>query len=153
MDLRELYQQVILDHNRSPCNCREIESCDCSADGSNPLCGDKITVYLSMDGNTVRDIAFQGAGCAICMASASMMTERLKGCSRDEAESIFEEFHGMVTGVEELEKADGSADTRLGKLEVFSGVREFPVRVKCASLPWHTFRAALANNSETVTTE
>lgn len=153
MDLRELYQQVILDHNRNPRNFRKVESCDCSVDGENPLCGDKITIFLSMDGDTVRDVAFQGAGCAICMASASMMTERLRGCERTEAEAIFEEFHSLVTGVKELDNRKSRADSRLEKLEVFSGVREFPVRVKCASLPWHTFKAALDNSSEKVTTE
>lgn len=147
-DLRELYQETILDHNRNPRNFRKIEHPQCHANGRNPLCGDRISVDVALEGDRISDIAFEGAGCAICTASASLMTQSIKGKTQDEAERLFESFHGMLTGKGEPEGAES-----LGKLAVFSGVREFPVRVKCATLPWHTLHAALARQSEDVTTE
>ena len=148
-DLRELYQELILDHHRRPRNCRRPEDSNMQADGFNPLCGDKVTVFLRVEDGIVRDIAFQGSGCAISTASASMMTESLKGKSEAEAARIFERFHDLVTG------RDSGDDHHvgLGKLEVFAGVREYPVRVKCATLAWHTMRAALAGSHKTVATE
>jgi len=148
-DLRDLYQQVILDHHKKPRNFRIPEKSNRRADGHNPLCGDKVSVYLIIEGGRIREIAFQGAGCAISTASASMMTEALKGKTEEEAEALFEQFHALVTG----RTAAGGEDTDLGKLEVFSGVREYPVRVKCASLAWHTMRAALEGQRDTVATE
>jgi nitrogen fixation protein NifU and related proteins len=147
-DLRELYQDVILEHSKSPRNFRELAPADHTAEGFNPLCGDRFTVYLAMDGDVIRDISFQGAGCAISKASASMMTQNLKGKTKAEAEKVFERFHGLVTG----RAPGGDAEAELGKLAVFSGVSEFPVRVKCATLAWHTLRAALEGETE-VTTE
>jgi nitrogen fixation protein NifU and related proteins len=148
-DLRELYQEVILDHQKKPRNFRKLENANRKVEGYNPLCGDKITVYLRMEDDVVKDIAFQGSGCAISTASASMMTESLKGKTRAEAEKLFESFHDLITGVDR-----NGAAAPLGKLAVFSGVREFPVRVKCASLAWHTMRAALeGTDEESVSTE
>jgi nitrogen fixation NifU-like protein len=136
--LAELYQNVILEHNRSPRNYRMMDDADRHAEGNNPLCGDQLTVWLKLDGDVISDVAFQGLGCAISRASASLMTAAVKGKSRREAEDLFERFHQMVTG-----KADSAARETLGKLAVFSGVSEYPTRVKCASLPWHTLKAAL----------
>ena len=150
-ELRELYQEVILDHSRRPRNFREIPSATGKADGFNPLCGDKATVFLELDGDVVKDLSFQGAGCSISTASASMMTESIKGRSRGEAEALFERFHKLVTRGSAA--AEPEADPALGKLAVFSGVWEFPVRVKCASLPWHTLKAALAGDDRPVSTE
>jgi len=148
-DLRDLYQQVILDHSKRPRNFQKLPDADRTAEGHNPLCGDEIVIYLKMDGDVIRDISFQGAGCAISKASASMMTAALKGKTRAEAEVLFGKFHDMVTGHRE-----GDSDpTGLGKLEVFCGVCEFPVRVKCASLAWHTLRAALEGKGGAVSTE
>jgi nitrogen fixation NifU-like protein len=147
-ELSELYQEVILDHNRNPRNFREIEGADMTADGRNPLCGDALRVYVMMEGDRVADVSFKGSGCAISKASASMMTQAVKGRTRDEAEELFHEFHRMVTG--ELDP-DPGAD-RLGKLKIFAGVLEFPARVKCASLSWHTLNAAL-HGDDTVSTE
>jgi len=141
-DLRDLYQEVILDHGKKPRNFRELASANRRAEGYNPLCGDRETVFVQLDGDTVRDIAFQGAGCAISTASASMMTESIKGKSLAEAEKLFERFHDLITGQSNAPK-DAPP---LGKLEVFSGVREYPVRIKCATLPWHTMRSALQGN-------
>src|SRR5215472_16975561 len=137
-ELSELYQQVILDHNKKPRNFHKLESANHRADGHNPLCGDQLTVYLQLDGDTVTDVAFEGSGCAISKASASMMTVAVKGRSRREAETLFDEFHRMVTGLLDEEASPNA----LGRLKIFAGVREFPVRVKCATLPWHTLRAA-----------
>jgi nitrogen fixation protein NifU and related proteins len=148
-DLRELYQEVILDHHKRPRNCRRPDDANKHADGFNPLCGDKVSVFVRMEDGVVRDIAFQGSGCAISTASASMMTETLKGKSEAEAAQIFERFHDLVTGKTPVD-ADNSG---LGKLAVFAGVRDYPVRVKCATLAWHTLRAALAGSQETVATE
>jgi nitrogen fixation protein NifU and related proteins len=148
-ELKELYQQVILDHNKRPRNFRKLDQANYSAEGYNPLCGDKITVYLQMDGEIIRDIAFEGNGCAISKASASMMTETIKGKSKAEAEAIFEKVHRMLTS-----PPDQTVGTEgLGKLAAFGGVREFPVRVKCASLAWHSLHAALQGQAEPVTTE
>ena len=147
-ELSELYQQVILDHNKKPRNFRNLETANHSAEGFNPLCGDQLTVYLNLDGDVVKEISFEGSGCAISKAAASMMTQAVKGKTKQEAEELFTEFHGMVTGALDEE----STSNGLGNLKIFSGVREFPVRVKCASLPWHTMHAAL-NNQELVSTE
>ena len=147
-ELSELYQQVILDHNKKPRNFRKLETANHSAEGFNPLCGDQLTVYLNLEDDAVKEISFEGSGCAISKAAASMMTQALKGKSKQEAEQLFTEFHSMVTG--ELDEA--ATTNGLGNLRIFSGVREFPVRVKCASLPWHTMHAAL-NNQETTSTE
>jgi nitrogen fixation protein NifU and related proteins len=136
--LSELYQNVILEHNRSPRNYRVMDDADRKADGHNPLCGDQLTVWVRMDGDMISDVSFRGAGCAISKASASLMTGAVKGKSREEAEKLFERFHQLVTGT----LPPGQSET-LGKLAVFSGVSEFPIRVKCASLSWHTLKAAL----------
>ncbi len=149
-DLRELYQATILDHNKQPRNFRELDDANRRADGHNPLCGDKLTVYLKVDeDDRVVDLGFQGVGCAISTASASLMTEFVKGKSRSEIEEDFERFHELVTAKPE-EQPDSNG---LGKLAVFSGVREFPVRVKCATLSWHTLRAALEQSEQEVKTE
>jgi nitrogen fixation protein NifU and related proteins len=136
--LAELYQNVILEHNRSPRNYRVMDDADRQAEGNNPLCGDQLTVWLKLDGDVISDVAFQGLGCAISRASASLMTAAVKGKSRQEAEDLFKRFHHMVTG-----KPESAAPETLGKLAVFSGVSGYPTRVKCASLPWHTLKAAL----------
>jgi nitrogen fixation NifU-like protein len=138
-NLGNLYQEVILDHSRRPRNFRKMEGASRKADGYNPLCGDRVTIYLSMDGDVVKDASFQGSGCAISTSSASILTESMKGKTRAEAEALFETFHDLVTG-ERNAKQDAP---ELGKLAVFSGVSEFPARVKCATLSWHTLRAAL----------
>jgi nitrogen fixation NifU-like protein len=145
-ELAELYQQVILDHNRAPRNFRAIAGATCSAEGYNPLCGDHFTLALSMDGDRITDAAFQGTGCAISKASASMMTEAVRGLLRAEAEAILDAFHAMVTG-------RGGDPSALGKLAAFSGVSEFPARVKCATLAWHALRAALEGRGAAVSTE
>jgi nitrogen fixation protein NifU and related proteins len=149
-DLRELYQEVILDHSKKPRNFRVIEGAAHQANGHNPLCGDRATVYVDVDGDVLRDVSFKGAGCSISTASASMMTEAVKGKTRDEADALFERFHALVTSAPDTA---GGAAPELGKLAVFSGVCEFPVRVKCASLPWHTLKAALQDAPEPVSTE
>ena len=146
-ELSELYQQVILDHNKKPRNFRKLAAANHSAEGYNPLCGDQLTVYLQLENDAVKDISFEGAGCAISKAAASMMTQVVKGKTRQEAERLFAEFHKMVTG-----DLDERVPNQLGNLEIFAGVREFPVRVKCATLAWHTMQAAL-NNEAMVSTE
>jgi len=148
-DLRELYQSVILDHYRTPRNFHKLADANRSAEGYNPLCGDRVSVYLELEGDVVRDVSFEGSGCAICTASASLMTESLKGLGRTEAEALLRRFHELLTANREPGEDEEPA---LGKLEVFAGVREFPLRVKCATLPWHTFRAAL-QGQEQVSTE
>lgn len=148
-DLRTLYQEVILDHNKSPRNFRKMEDASYKAEGYNPLCGDHYTIYLKIDNGMIREVSFQGSGCAISKASASLMSSVLKGKTKEEVDSLFEKFHKLVTG--ELDAA-GNLDG-LGKLTVFAGVSEFPIRVKCATLAWHTLRAALENNKEVVFTE
>jgi nitrogen fixation NifU-like protein len=142
--LAELYQNVILEHNRSPRNYRVMEGADRRAEGNNPICGDALTVWLKLDGDVISDASFHGMGCAISRASASLMTAALKGKSRREAEETFERFHRLVTG----RAGPGEAET-LGKLAVFSGVSAYPVRVKCASLPWHALKAALSADNPT----
>jgi nitrogen fixation NifU-like protein len=146
-ELTDLYQEVILDHNRRPRNFRAIDEASRTQEGYNPLCGDRLTVYVKLDGDRISDLAFQGTGCAISKASASLMTEALKGRTVDEARDLFERFHDMVTSSTETALPD------LGKLSVLSGVREFPTRVKCASLAWHTLKAAVAGEHGTVSTE
>jgi nitrogen fixation NifU-like protein len=149
MDLRELYQSTILDHNKRPRNYRLPERANREARGDNPLCGDKITVHVLVEDGVVKDVGFQGSGCAISRASASLMTEAVKGRRLEEVEALFERFHGLVTG-----PPTGPVDlSDLGKLAVFSGVREYPVRVKCATLAWHTVRAALRGDAQPVKTE
>ncbi|TLZ76370.1 MAG: SUF system NifU family Fe-S cluster assembly protein [Methanobacteriota archaeon] len=147
-DLRELYQDTILDHSKKPRNFREIPGATAKAVGHNPLCGDRVTVYLRLDAGNIADIAFIGQGCAISKASASLMTDAVKGKSKSEATRLFERFRKMVTG-----RPGDPIDASLGKLAVLSGVCEFPVRVKCASLPWHTLEAALEAKQETVSLE
>ena len=148
MDLKDLYRDVIVDHNRSPRNFRKLPDATCMLEGFNPLCGDKLTVYLKMDGDRIADLSFEGSGCAISVASASLMTERLKGKTRAEAERLFESVHDLLT------RADAAADPDvLGKLSALSGVREYPSRVKCASLCWHTLKGALHGDAAAVSTE
>jgi len=138
-ELSELYQQVILDHNKKPRNFHKLETANRKAEGYNPLCGDQLNVYLQVEGDQVQDVSFEGSGCAISKASASMMTQAVKGKSTAEAETLFNEFHRMATG----EMDEENELNHLGKLTIFSGVRDFPARVKCATLSWHTMHAAL----------
>lgn len=145
-DLRDLYQEVILEHSKHPRNYRAIEAANHKAEGYNPLCGDHYTVYVDVHDDSIRDISFEGAGCAISKASASMMTQSLKGKSSGEAEALFSRFHELVTG-------NSTSTNDIGKLAVFAGVSEFPIRVKCATLAWHALRAALRGEQEAVSTE
>jgi nitrogen fixation NifU-like protein len=147
-ELSDLYQQVILDHNKKPRNFRKLEEANRSAEGYNPLCGDQLTVYLQLEDELVKDVSFEGSGCAISKAAASMMTQAVKGKTKQEAEILFDEFHRMVTGQLDEE----ATPNNLGRLTIFSGVRDFPARVKCASLSWHTMHAAL-NGEALVSTE
>lgn len=147
-DLRDIYQEVILEHAKAPRNFRALAAPALKAEGYNPLCGDRFTVYLAMKSDVINDIAFQGSGCAISRASASMMTQNLKGKTRQEAKELFQNFRALVTG-----QIDSAAFARFGKLAVFSGISEFPARVKCATLAWHTLEAALQGEREPVTTE
>lgn len=147
-DLRDLYQEVILEHSKAPRNYRQLVAANRHAEGFNPLCGDHFTVYLDIDGDSIRDVGFQGSGCAISKASASMMTQAVKGKSKAEAAELFDTFHKLVTTGE----TNGN-QSELGKLAVFSGVSEFPVRVKCATLAWHTLQAALEGKQDPVSTE
>jgi nitrogen fixation NifU-like protein len=144
-DLTDLYQEVILDHNRRPRNFRALADASHTAEGYNPLCGDRLTLYLKLDGGIVADVSFEGAGCAISKASASLMTDAVKGKTIAEAQALFDRFHRMVTTPPEQPVED------LGKLSALAGVREFPVRVKCASLAWHTMKAAIASEPQTST--
>jgi nitrogen fixation NifU-like protein len=147
-DLTDLYQEVILDHNRRPRNFRTIDEATRKQEGYNPLCGDRLTLYVKLEGDVIEDVAFQGIGCAISKASASLMTDALKGKTVDEARAIFDRFHDMVMSSPDAPAPD------LGKLSVFAGVREFPTRVKCASLAWHTLKAAVSEeNGAPVSTE
>ena len=148
-DLRELYQEVILDHNKHPRNFRIMEMPTGTVEGYNPLCGDHYTIYVRVEEGRIVDLSFQGAGCAISKASASVMSQVLKGKTVQEAEAMFEEFHKLVTG----ELDPGAEEEQLDRLAPFAGVRDFPARVKCASLAWHTLKAALDQKSEHVTTE
>jgi nitrogen fixation NifU-like protein len=148
-DLRALYQEVILDHNKNPRNFRAMEDADRTLDGYNPLCGDHYMIYLKMNGDRIEDVSFTGSGCAISKASASVMSTLVKNKSRQEANKLFERFHDLVTG-----KIAGSEIVEeLGRMAVFAGVSEFPARVKCASLAWHTLKAALDEQAHPVTTE
>jgi nitrogen fixation protein NifU and related proteins len=140
-ELNDLYQEVILDHNRRPHNFRVIDDASAKQEGYNPLCGDRLTLYLTLDGDVIKDVAFQGSGCAISKASASLMTDALKGRKVSEARELFEQFHNMITS------DPGSPIADLGKLSVLAGVRDYPTRVKCASLAWHTMKAAVAHPS------
>ncbi len=147
-ELTDLYQEVILDHNRRPRNFRVIEPATARQEGYNPLCGDRLTLYLTLDGDVIKDLSFQGSGCAISKASASLMTEQVKGKTVEQARELFDRFHAMITSNPEAPADD------LGKLNVLAGVREFPTRVKCASLAWHTMKAAVAHEGDApVTTE
>ena len=146
-ELSELYQQVILDHNKKPRNFHKLENANRRADGYNPLCGDQLNVYLHVEGDQVQDVSFEGSGCAISKASASMMTQAVKGKTRAEAEMLFNEFHRMATG----ELDEENEPNHLGKLKIFAGVRDFPARVKCATLSWHTMQAALNDQTEVST--
>ena len=148
-DLRELYQELILEHSRTQRNFRVLKDADRTAEGFNPLCGDRFTVYLQMDHDTIRDIGFQGSGCAISKASASMMTQALTGKTKAQAARLFERFRETVTG----QSTGNGNGADLGKLAVFSGVSEFPTRVKCATLAWHTLQAALEGKQDAVSTE
>ena len=144
-DLTDLYQEVILDHNRRPRNFHTMADASHRAEGYNPLCGDRLTLYLKLDGDVIKDAAFEGSGCAISKASASLMTDAIKGRTVPDARTLFERFHRMVTTPPEERVED------LGKLSALAGVREFPVRVKCASLAWHTFKAALDREQKATT--
>ena len=146
-DLRELYQELILEHSKAPRNYRRLAEANRKAEGYNPLCGDHFTIYVQTSGDSIQDISFQGSGCAISKASASMMTQSLKGKTRQQAKELFEHFHQTVTGAKNGDSAD------LGKLSVFAGVAEFPTRVKCATLAWHTLEAALEGKQDPVSTE
>jgi nitrogen fixation NifU-like protein len=141
----DLYQEIIVDHSKRPRNRGPVGGANATAEGYNPLCGDRVTVELKLEGDRIADIGFQGSGCAISTASASLMTESLKGRTRGEAEGMFGRFHELLTG--------SAAPENLGKLEVFSGVRDYPARVKCATLAWHTLKAALENSGGKVSTE
>jgi nitrogen fixation protein NifU and related proteins len=147
-DLRELYQQVILDHNKNPRNFREIPGATAKVEGYNPLCGDHYTIFLQLDGETIKDVSFTGNGCAISKASASVMSSTVKGKSRDEAAHLFDVFHRLVTG-----DPSGVDAVELQRLAAFSGVSEYPARVKCATLAWHTLNAGLNGEGQSVTTE
>jgi nitrogen fixation NifU-like protein len=152
MDLRALYEEVILDHNRSPRNYpKKPDGCNCSAHGDNPLCGDQVQVHLRVTDGVIEDIGFEGRGCAISTASASLMTEALKGKSEAEAAELFQAVHALLT--EKDSDSNGVDADRLGKLTVLEGVKGYPMRVKCATLAWHTLQAALAHNDDAITTE
>jgi nitrogen fixation NifU-like protein len=146
-ELSELYQAVILDHNKKPRNFHKLENANHTAEGFNPLCGDQLNIYLQLEGDLVKDISFEGSGCAIWKASASMMTQAVKGKTKQEVETLFDEFHRMVTGNLDEENEPNN----LGRLKIFAGVREFPVRVKCATLSWHTMHAALEEKGQVST--
>jgi nitrogen fixation protein NifU and related proteins len=147
-DLRDLYQEVIFDHNRNPRNFRVMEDADRKVEGFNPLCGDRLTLFLKMDGDKIVDASFQGSGCAISTASVSLMTEIIKDKTEAEAEALFKTFHEMTTGKDEDIQLE-----EVGKLAVLAGVREYPARVKCATLAWHTLDAALKNEQKSISTE
>ena len=148
-ELRELYQQVILDHNKNPRNFKKLDKANHIAEGYNPLCGDKINLYLIIEDDVVKDVSFQGSGCAISKASASLMSSIVKGKNKVEAQKLFEKFHDLVTG----KLTDETEIEELGKLAVFAGVKDFPARVKCASLAWHTLMSALKDEKSIVSTE
>ncbi len=147
-ELRELYQEVILDHNKHPRNFGEIEGADRHAEGYNPLCGDRLTVYLNLEKDVITEVAFQGSGCAISKASASLMTDAVKGKTVAEARLLFDRFHAMITN-----SANENSESQVGKLAVLAGVRDYPMRVKCAILAWHALRAAVDEINQSVSTE
>jgi nitrogen fixation protein NifU and related proteins len=147
MDLKDLYRDVIVDHNRNPRNFGKLEPADARAEGHNPLCGDELSLYVTLDGDRLREVKFEGKGCAISVASASLLTEAVKGRSRAEVQRLFDAVHALLT------RHDVEPDPALGKLAALSGVREFPARVKCASLCWHTLNAALERHGRSVSTE
>ena len=148
MDLKDLYRDVIVDHNRNPRNFGKLDPADTHADGHNPLCGDRLSLYVNLDGDRLREVKFDGSGCAISVASASLLTEAVKGKTRAEVKALFDDMHTLLT------QHDANVDTgKLGKLAALSGVREFPARVKCASLCWHTLNAALDRQADPVSTE
>ena len=152
-ELTDLYQEVILDHKRRPHNFRAIDAASAKQEGYNPLCGDRLTLYLTLDGEVIKDAAFQGSGCAISKASASLMTDAVKGKTVAEARALFDAFHAMITSDPTMPLPDLSAEAQsakvdLGKLSVFAGVREYPTRIKCASLAWHTMKAAVARETD-----
>lgn len=149
-DLRELYQELIIDHSKKPHNFKKLEHATCHAEGYNPLCGDKYTVYAELEDGKIKSVSFQGAGCAISMASASMMTDKMRSKTPEQAEELFQKFHDLVTGATAVDDEEG-VEGELGKLAVFAGVREYPSRVKCASLPWHTLRSALKGDGSAST--
>jgi len=144
--VNDLYQEIILDHSKRPRNCHSMEDASSKAEGYNPLCGDKLKLFIKMNGDVVEDASFMGSGCAISTASASLMTETLKGKTRDEALKLLDRFHDLLT-------TDAEVGNELGKLVVFCGVRDYPARVKCATLAWHTLKSALTDNAEPVSTE
>ena len=146
-DIRDLYQEVIVDHNRSPRNFGKLDDADKTLEGFNPLCGDKLTLYLKTNGNTIDDIAFDGSGCAISVASASLMTDAMKGKTLEEAEELFHEFHDLITNDNEVDIDN------VGKLAALAGVKDYPARVKCASLCWHTLHSAIQGDDSPVSTE
>jgi len=148
MDLKDLYRDVIVDHNRKPRNFGKLDPADAHAEGHNPLCGDRLTLYVNLDGDRIREVTFEGSGCAISVASASMLTEAIRNKSRAEVRALFDEIHALLT-----QQGADADPAHLGKLAALSGVREFPARVKCASLCWHTLNAALERAAEPVTTE
>ena len=147
-DLRDLYQEVIFDHNKNPRNFRVMENADREVEGFNPLCGDRLTLFLKLEGDVITDASFQGSGCAISTASVSLMTEIIKGKTQVEAEELFKQFHEMATGKDEEVNLEA-----IGKLAVLAGVREYPARVKCATLAWHTLDAAIKNQEKSISTE
>ena len=147
-DLRDLYQEVIIDHSKNPRNFRALDKANHTAEGFNPLCGDRMKLYLLIKNDLIQDIAFQGSGCAISKASASMMTSAVKGKNTKDADELFQEFHQLLSG-----KKHSHNDSKLGKLSVFSGVSEFPMRVKCATLAWHTLKAGMETDGKVVSTE
>lgn len=148
-ELEDLYQELILDHTRNPRNRHLMMNADRTAEGYNPLCGDRVVLYVKLEGYVLKEISFEGSGCAISTASVSLLTESLKGKTLSDVKKLFEKFHSLLTGHNECI----NDDAELGKLAVFKGVREFPMRVKCATLAWHTLNAALENRKEKVTTE
>ena len=147
-DLRDLYQEVIFDHNKNPRNFRVMENADREVEGFNPLCGDRLTLFLKLEGDVITDASFQGSGCAISTASVSLMTEIIKDKTEAEAEELFKQFHDMATGKDEEVNLEA-----IGKLAVLAGVREYPARVKCATLAWHTLDAAIKNQEKSISTE
>lgn len=149
-DLSDLYQEIVLDHSKRPRNRREIEYADCTAEGFNPLCGDRVRVYVKKDDHHISDVSFMGEGCAICIASASLMTHQVSGLDESEARKMFDRVHDMLTG---RANGEGEDPEKLGELGALAGVKRYPIRVKCATLPWHAFKSALDGDQATASTE